>query len=55
MILFIVSILSVYAFYKTIGYAIFEYKDNSNKVGGIICAILAFIALISPITVTIIR
>lgn len=53
--LFIVSILSVYSFYKTIGYAIFEYKDNSNKVGGIICSIMAFIALVAPICITLIR
>lgn len=43
---FIISILSIYAFVKTIGYAIFEYKDNSNKVGGIIIGILSLIALV---------
>lgn len=32
----IVILLSVFAFFKTIGYAIYEFKDNSNKIAGII-------------------
>lgn len=32
----IVILLSIFAFFKTIGYAIYEYKDNSNKIAGII-------------------
>jgi len=47
----IISILSIFTFLKTIGYAIYEYQDNSNKITGIICTILAFISLIGPIAV----
>lgn len=43
---FIILILSIFAFVKTIGYAIFEYTDNSNKVAGIVIGILSIIALI---------
>ncbi len=32
----IVIFLSIFAFFKTIGYAIYEFNDNSNKVAGII-------------------
>ncbi len=52
---FVVIILSIYTFFKTIGYAIYEYKDNSNKVGGIVCGFLSIIALIAPIAITLIR
>lgn len=27
----VICILSIYVFFKTVGYAIYEYKDNSNK------------------------
>ncbi len=42
----IVLILSIYAFIKTIGYAIYEYQDNSNKIATVIIVILAFVSLI---------
>lgn len=51
----VVSILSIFAFAKTIGYAIYEYKDNGSKVNGIICGVLAIIALIGPIVMALIR
>lgn len=53
--LFVIIILSIYSFLRTIGYAIYEYKDNSNKFAGIICGILSVVALIAPITITLIR
>ncbi len=52
---FVVIILSVFAFYKTIGYAIYEYKDNSNKMAGTIIGFLAIIALLGPIIVSAIK
>lgn len=45
---FLILFLSIFAFVKTLGYAIFEYKDNSNKVAGIIIGILSIVSLIRP-------
>ena len=52
---FIVLILSIIVFVKTIGYAIYEYKDNNNKFIAIVVSIFGFIALIGQIVVEIIR
>lgn len=51
MILFVLF-LSIFAFIRTLGYAIYEYKENSNKSAGIIIAVLSFIILIGPPIVT---
>lgn len=50
-----ILILSFFVFIKTIGYAIYEYKERSNTISAIIILILAFIALILPCIVTIIK
>ena len=52
--LFTVLILSVFVFIKTLGYAIYEYKENSNKIAGIIIMVLAVVCLIAPCIVTVI-
>ena len=52
---FIVIILSIFVFLKTIGYAIYEYKDNSNKIAGTVIVVLAIIALVGPIIVSAIK
>lgn len=44
----IIILFSIFAFLKTIGYAIFEYRNNNNKSAGIAITILAFVALIAP-------
>lgn len=44
----IIILFSIFAFIKAIGYAIFEYKNNSNKPAGIAITVLAFVALIAP-------
>lgn len=49
----IILILSIFVFIKTIGYAIYEYKQNSNKVSAIIITIMAVIALVAPCVVSI--
>lgn len=49
---FVTLILSICVFIRTIGYAIFEYKNNNNKIATIIIIVLAFIALIGPCIVT---
>ena len=49
--LFIVLIFSILAFVKTLGYAIYEYQDNSNKLTGIVIGIFAVFALIGPTVV----
>lgn len=49
----IVLILSVFVFLKTLGYAIFEYKEMSNKVAGYTIVILAICALIFPCILTV--
>lgn len=41
-------------FIKLFGYAIFEYKNNSNKPAGIIIAVLGVFALVAPCIVTLI-
>ena len=53
--LFIIIVLSLYVFLKTIGYAIYEYKDNSNRLVTIIMVIFAFISLIGPVVIEILR
>ena len=53
--LFIIIILSVYVFMETIGYAYYEYKDNSNKPVSIIIFVLAFVSLLGPIIIEILR
>lgn len=53
--IFIVAILSILAFIKTLGYAIYEYKDNSNKVVSIIVGFFSVITLIGPIVIAVIR
>ena len=52
--IFIILILSIFVFFRTLGYAIYEYKNNSNKTAGIIITILAFVSLLSPCIVVII-
>ena len=44
----IILILTVFVFIKTVGYGIFEYKSNNNKVSAIIIYVLAVIALVAP-------
>lgn len=51
----VILILSLYVFFKTIGYAIYEYSENSNKVVAFIIVFLALISLIAPVVVTIIQ
>ena len=52
---FIILILSIIIFVKTIGYAIYEYKDNNNKFVAIVVSIFGFIALIGQVVVEAIR
>ena len=52
---FIILILSIIVFLKTIGYAIYEYKDNNNKFVAIVVSIFAFIALIGQVVIKVIR
>lgn len=47
----ITLVLSLFVFFKTIGYAIYEY-NNSNKIASIIIIVLAFGGLIGPCVVT---
>lgn len=51
----VILILSLYVFFKTIGYAIYEYSENSNRVAAGIIAFLAIVSLIAPVVVTIIQ
>ncbi len=51
---FIVLVLSVFAFFKTIGYAIYEYKENNNKAGVVVIVLLSIITLILPCVITVI-
>lgn len=51
---FIILILSLFVFFKTLGYAIYEYSKRSNKISAVIITILAVIALVAPCVVTVI-
>ena len=44
---FLVIILSIIIFIKTVSYGIYEFKDN-NKCGGITVIFIAVIALVLP-------
>lgn len=52
--IYTVGIFSIFAFIKTIGYAIYEYTDNSNKFAGIVCFILGLLSLV-PIIIVLIK
>jgi hypothetical protein len=49
---FIILILSILAFFKTLGYAIYEYTHCKNKLATICIVILAVISLVAPCLVT---
>lgn len=51
----VILIFSFYGFLKLLGYGYFEMKKNNNKVVGIIIMVMAFISVIAPTVVTIIR
>lgn len=44
----LILVLSLFVFYKTVIYGIFEIKNNNNKFGGIFIFIIAIISLIYP-------
>lgn len=48
MVSFIVFILSLWIFVKTLTYGIYEIKQNSNTTGGIITFVFAALSLIFP-------
>ena len=48
---YVIAILVLLAFYKSIFYAIFEYREKQNKLAGIGVYILSFIGLFFPILV----
>ena len=51
---FIILILSIIVLAKTIGYAIYEYKDNNNKFAAIVISMLAIFSTFGQILVEII-
>ena len=52
--LLVTLLLSLLVFFKTIGYAIYEYDKNNNMIASIIIIVLAFIGLIGSCIVTMI-
>ena len=52
---FVIGILSVWIFIKTLSYAIFELKKNSNKIGCITLIAISIISLIWPTIMVYIR
>jgi len=48
-------ILSIWIFIRTISYAIYEIKQEKNKLGGTIVLLLALVALVFPIVMVLIR
>lgn len=45
---FIIIIISIWIFIKTVSYGIYEIKKNSNTIGGFFTIVLAVFALILP-------
>lgn len=48
---YFIAILILLAFYKSIFYAMFEYKEKQNKLAGIGIYVLSFIGLLFPVFV----
>ena len=48
---YIISILVLLTFYKSVFYADFEYKEKQNKLAAIGVYILSFIGLVLPLLV----
>lgn len=44
----LILILSIFIFFRTISYGIYEIKKNSNYYGGIAVIIIAIISLVYP-------
>lgn len=44
----IVLFLSIWIFFKTVAYGVYEYQENNNKIGGVIIFILSSISLLLP-------
>ena len=52
---FVILIISIIIFCKTINYAIYEIKINSNKSTGITIIVMAFVVLIFAPFITLFR
>ena len=48
---YIIAVLILLSFYKSIFYAVFEYKEKENRLAGIGIYILSFIGLLFPVFV----
>lgn len=48
MVAIVVLILSLWIFVRTLSYGIYEIKQNSNTLGGIVTIVLAVSSLIFP-------
>lgn len=55
LIFLIVFILSLFVFFRTLSYGIFEIKQNSNTFGGIVTIVIAVVSLICPVLVVFIN
>lgn len=44
----LIAILSIFVFFKTLYYGIYEYKKNNNKIAGISIMVIAVIVLVVP-------
>ncbi len=51
----LIFLISLLVFLKTLGYAIYEIRENANKLGGIATIVLSTIALFLPTIMYIIR
>ena len=49
---FTILLLSLFVFFRTLGYAIYEYKHRGNKITGIAIMVLSVIALVAPCIVS---
>lgn len=51
----IIFLISLLVFIKSISYAIFEIKNNNNRIGGISVIVISIVSLILPTVMSIIR
>lgn len=44
----LIAVLSIFVFFKTLYYGIYEYKKNNNKIAGISIMLIAVMVLVVP-------
>lgn len=51
----VIGLLSLFVFFKTLYYGIYEFKQNQNKIAGFSIIVLAIVCLIVPNILIVLR